>query len=214
MKKINTLALFSGGGGLDLGFSVADFNIILSSDIDPYSCKTLEQNQTRKPYLIKHPVLCEDVRNISYKSLRNVTGKVDIDFIIGGPPCQAFSVFGRRKGLKDPRGNLVYEYSRLIKEIKPEAFLLENVTGLKTIDNGALYQNLLDTLSIKGMYTIFAHEYEVAEFGVPQFRRRVFFIGTKSSNIVSEMKPTHSFQDSLFNSMKPFNTVMPTLSNL
>ncbi|MEM9213711.1 MAG: DNA cytosine methyltransferase [Cyanobacteria bacterium P01_F01_bin.150] len=222
MTQINTLGLFSGGGGLDLGFSAAGFHLVLSSDIDSFSCKTLEQNQEKKPYLNKHPVLCQDVRQLSQQSVKNEIGHCNIDFIIGGPPCQAFSIFGRRKGLEDPRGGLVFEYARIINEIKPEAFIFENVTGLKTIHNGNLYQELLKTLSLSGEYTISDHEYELAEFGVPQFRRRLFFIGTRSGKKVPKMFSTHSEvkkeifgeQKSLLNDCRPFNTVQSALSGL
>ena len=207
MNNVNTLGLFSGGGGLDLGFSAAGFNSILSSDIDSFSCETLKLNQQKKSYLSDHPVLCADVRQISYKSIREHVGTKDINFIIGGPPCQAFSVFGKRKGLGDPRGNLVFEYARLIKEIEPEAFLFENVAGLKTIHNGSLYSELFEVLSIEGKYTISAHEYEVADYGVPQFRRRVFFIGTKRGINIPQMETTHTQPDSLFNAHRAFNTV-------
>ena len=95
MGKINILGLFSGGGGLDLGFSAAGFNTILASDIDFHSCKTLKLNQGKQKYLSKHPVLCDDIKNLSYKSLKKEIGSKDVDFIIGGPPCQAFSVFGK-----------------------------------------------------------------------------------------------------------------------
>lgn len=214
MNKVNVLGLFSGGGGLDLGFSAAGFNLIISSDIDSYSCKTLTINQGKKPYLSKHPILCEDIRNLSCQAIRSEIGRKDIDFIIGGPPCQAFSVFGRRKGLDDPRGNLVYEYARIIKEVEPEGFLFENVAGLKTIHDGRLYNELCDTLSIQGKYTISSHEYEVAEFGIPQFRRRVFLIGTKASNPIPQMESTHTSPKSLFNAHKPFNTVSSILTDL
>lgn len=214
MSKINVLGLFSGGGGLDLGFSAAGFNTVLSSDIDAHSCKTLALNQGRQPYLSSHPVLCEDINNLSFKSIKKEIGTKEVDFIIGGPPCQAFSVFGKRKGLEDPRGNLVYEYARLIKEIEPEGFLFENVAGLKTIHDGTLYSELFDTLSIGGKYAISAHEYEVAEFGIPQFRRRVFFIGTKANKSIPQMEPTHTPPNSTFNAHKPFNTVSQILVDL
>ena len=206
--------MFSGGGGLDLGFAATGFNTILSSDIDPYSCQTLVQNQRKRRFLSAHPVLCEDINKISYKQLQKEIGNKDIDFIIGGPPCQAFSVFGRRKGLDDPRGNLVYEYSRLIKEIEPEGFLFENVAGLKTIHDGALYSELIETLSVNGKYAISAHEYEMAEYGIPQFRRRVFFIGTKTNKAVPQLEATHTPPNSLFNDHKPFNTVSSALKGL
>ncbi len=214
MAKINTLGLFSGGGGLDLGFSVAGFGSIFSSDIDPFSCETLTVNQGKKNYLSRHPVVCEDINNVSYKTIRKQIGTKDIDFIIGGPPCQAFSVFGKRKGLDDPRGNLVYEYARIIREIEPEGFLFENVAGLKTIHDGTLYSELFETLSIEGKYAISAHEYEVADFGIPQFRRRVFFIGTKANKSIPQMEATHTPPNSVFNAHKPFNTVSSILVDL
>ena len=214
MSKIYTLSLFSGGGGLDLGFSASGFNSIFSSDIDPYSCKTLLQNQGKKRYFSNSSVVCEDIKNISYKTIKNEIGGTEIDFIIGGPPCQAFSVFGKRKGLDDPRGNLVYEYVRIIKEIEPEGFLFENVAGLKSIHDGSLYSKLFNTLSVNGKYTISAHEYEMAEFGIPQFRRRVFFIGTKNNNSIPQMVATHAPPNSLFNAHKPFKTVASILDDL
>ena len=214
MSKINTLGLFSGGGGLDLGFSAAGFNTILSTDIDSYSCRTLEQNQGKRKYVVKHPVLCEDIRNISYKTIRNEVGNSDIDIIIGGPPCQAFSVFGKRQGLNDSRGDLIFEYARIIKEIEPEAFLFENVAGLKSIHDGSLYGELFEKLSIDGKYVISVHEYDVAEFGVPQFRRRVFFMGARAGKSIPHMEPTHTPPNSLLNEHRPFNTVAPTLSDL
>jgi DNA (cytosine-5)-methyltransferase 1 len=214
LSKINVLGLFSGGGGLDLGFSAAGFNSIFSSDIDSYSCETLARNQGKQAYLSKHPVLCEDINKLTYRAIKKETGLKDIDFIIGGPPCQSFSVFGKRKGLDDPRGNLVYEYVRIIKEIEPEGFLFENVAGLKTIHDGALYRELFETLSIGGKYSISAHEYEVAEFGIPQFRKRIFFIGTKTNKSVSQMESTHTPPNSVFNGHKPFNTVSSILADL
>jgi DNA (cytosine-5)-methyltransferase 1 len=211
---INTLGLFSGGGGLDLGFAATGFNIVLSSDIDEYSCRTLTMNQGKKEFLNEHPVLCKDIRNICKKTIKAQVPNKKIDFIIGGPPCQAFSVFGKRKGLGDPRGNLVFEYARLIQEIEPEAFLFENVAGLKTIHDGSLYNDLLEVLSIDGKYTISAHEYELAVFGIPQFRQRVFFIGTRSNKKIPHMIATHAPPTSSSSKLKPFNIVASTMAGL
>jgi DNA (cytosine-5)-methyltransferase 1 len=213
-KDIKAIGLFSGGGGLDLGFAAAGFNILLSSDIDAFSCETLIKNQQKKDFLNSHPVLCEDINNLNSIKVKDEI-KTQPDIVIGGPPCQAFSIFGRRRGLADPRGNLVFEYARLIEELSPSAFVFENVSGLRTIHNGELYNNLLEVLSIDGKYTISAHEYEVAEFGVPQFRKRIFFIGSSEGKTVPELKPTHS--DKLKtgnNSLKDFNTVESIMKGL
>ena len=158
-EDINTLTLFAGGGGLDLGFAAAGFNLLFSSDIDSHSCETLKLNQGRQSFYKNHPVVCGDIVNLTKEKILQSTDEKPIDFIIGGPPCQAFSIFGKRKGLEDPRGNLVYEYARIIDELKPRGFLFENVFGLKTIHEGKLYDDLLNVLSFDGEYTVSAHEY-------------------------------------------------------
>ena len=215
-KTINTLSFFSGGGGLDLGFSAAGYNILFSSDIDPYSCETLRINQKRTKFYGQHLVTDDDIKNFNSKDILKKIGKKkgEIDFIIGGPPCQAFSIFGRRKGLEDPRGNLVFEYARVLNEIEPTGFLFENVSGLKTIHEGKLYDDLLETLSFGGKYFVSAHEYQVAEYGIPQFRSRVFFIGFKKGEIINQMESTHAAPHQLFNNHQPYKTVGLTLANM
>lgn len=215
---LNAVSLFAGGGGLDLGFSAAGFNIIYSTDIDSHSCETLRLNQERMPYYGKHLVETRDVRELESKDILEKVEKTkeDVDFVIGGPPCQAFSVFGKRKGLEDPRGNLVYEYARIINELKPKGFLFENVSGLKTIHNGDLYKELIDTLSFNGEYTVSAFEYDVANYGIPQFRSRIIIIGTYNGVSTGRMRQTHAANyDTIFNdNLRPFSTVKDALSNM
>ncbi|WP_432742838.1 DNA cytosine methyltransferase [Methylobacter sp. G7] len=195
-KVLNAVALFSGGGGLDLGFSAAGFNIRVSSDIDSFSCKTLEINSGKRPFYKHAKAIQADINKISAKDLfeNDSIYRKDIDLLIGGPPCQAFSVFGQRKGLEDPRGNLVWEYLRILQEIQPTAFVFENVAGLKSIHNGELYDEILKSLALDGLYTVSAHNYQLADFGIPQFRDRIFFIGTKNGTLVPPMEPTHGEQ--------------------
>jgi DNA (cytosine-5)-methyltransferase 1 len=214
--SINALSLFAGGGGLDLGFSAANFNIVYSTDIDHHSCETLKLNQNRKNYYTEHLVEKRDINSLdaAYILKKIERSKEDINFIIGGPPCQAFSVFGKRKGLDDPRGNLVYQYARIIDELKPSGFLFENVSGLKTIHGGSLYSNLLEVLSFNGEYTVSAHEYDVAHYGVPQFRSRIIIIGTRKGHEVPKMESTHTSPHTLFNAHKPYNTVKQVFHNM
>lgn len=198
-KPLTALSLFSGGGGLDLGFSAAGFVVRCSTDIDPFSCKTLVLNSGRREFYSHAHSIPADIRKVSARQLLAEaglkTGRIDI--VLGGPPCQAFSVFGRRKGLKDPRGGLVWEYLRIIKEVKPRVFLFENVAGLKSIHGGRLYGEILDALSGCG-YAVSAHSYQMADFGIPQFRDRVFFIGARSRDHVLPMLPTHGGGNDLF----------------
>ena len=213
---LKTISLFAGGGGLDLGFSAAGFEIVYSTDIDPYSCETLRLNQGRKHYYPTHLVEVADVKDIKVDDIlkKIKSKKEEINFVLGGPPCQAFSVFGKRKGLEDPRGNLVYEYARIIQELKPEGFLFENVSGLKTIHDGDLYKNLLEVLSFDGEYTVSAHEYDVASHGIPQFRSRVIIIGSKNGVEVSKMPITHGPAEITNNNILPYKTVQQVLEGM
>lgn len=213
---INALSLFAGGGGLDLGFSAAGFNIVYSTDIDHHSCQTLKLNQNRREFYSNHLVEERDINSLETDGIlkKIELSKEDINFVIGGPPCQAFSVFGKRKGLEDPRGNLVYEYARIINELKPAGFLFENVSGLKTIHGGSLYNDLIETLSFGGEYVVSAHEYDVANFGVPQFRSRIIIIGTRKGRAVPRMETTHTSPHTLFNAHKPYKTVKQVFKNM
>ncbi|HNU61727.1 MAG TPA: DNA cytosine methyltransferase [Methanofastidiosum sp.] len=215
--KIRTLSLFTGGGGLDLGFSAAGFSIDLAIELDPYSCKTLEINENKKDFYNKTKVLNKDIKKVTTKEIKKEIGLENnsdkIDLIIGGPPCQAFSVFGKRCGLDDPRGNLIWDYLRIVKELKPAVFIFENVAGLKTIHNGELYIKLIEELSCDGLYTVSDHNYEVANYGIPQFRNRIFFIGVKDGRRIPPMIQTHGEDGSLFE-LSPYVTVGKVLRNL
>lgn len=208
------LSLFSGAGGLDLGFAAAGYNVCCSVDCDPYSCRTLETNNGKRNYVRHTAILERDIRAFSSDEVFRSSGlnSGDIDFIIGGPPCQAFSVFGRRGGLSDPRGNLVWEYLRIVKELQPNGFVFENVGGLKSIHNGQLYADLLEALSCDGKYTVSDHSYDVADYGIPQFRYRVIFVGLRNGMKLEPMPPTHGENDSLF--LRPRITAGKALSNM
>ena len=119
-QTLTALSLFSGGGGFDLGFSAAGFNIACSSDIDPFSCHTLAINNSRKRFYKHVHSIPADIRELSAADLLKKAGleKERIQIVLGGPPCQAFSVFGQRRGLQDPRGDLVWEYLRIIQEVQ------------------------------------------------------------------------------------------------
>ena len=214
--RIRTLSLFSGGGGLDVGFAAAGFDIVCATDVDPYSCKTLELNQGKKRYYRKHPVLNVDITRLTAADVLKAANlkRNEVDLVIGGPPCQAFSVFGRRRGLNDPRGNLVWEYARLIKEFKPRVFLFENVVGLRTIHNGELLKALEKFLSFRGGYHVTIHDYKMANYGVPQFRQRVFLVGKRNGSGLPPLAITHGHSGVLFPNIRPYKTVKEALSNM
>jgi len=192
-NRIKTISLFTGGGGLDLGLSAVGFDIQLVIELDPFSCKTIEINEGKRPFLEKCEIINKDITQVSVDEVeRRLNSKQDeIEALIGGPPCQAFSVFGKRRGLSDARGNLVWEYLRILKAFEPKLFIFENVAGLKTIHNGDLFKRLLEELSCNGLYTVTTNDFEIADYGIPQFRKRVIFIGVKNGKLIPPMKKTH-----------------------
>ena len=208
--QLSAIALFSGGGGLDLGFAAAGFAVRLSTDVDPVGCATLERNMSeRKKLFPLHPVISEDIAKLSANDLLEKAGlnKGEVDIVIGGPPCQAFSVFGQRKGLDDPRGGLVWEFLRVVRGIRPRAFVFENVYGLASLHNGGVLKELKRRLSMGGEYKVDAQTYELAAHGIPQWRKRVFIVGSRVSDAPPRMPETHGAKKGL----KPFRTVSEAL---
>lgn len=197
-NKLKCVSLFSGGGGLDLGLEAAGFETVLATDIDEHSCNALTTNkklckENKRPFLSKAKILCEDVTKISgddiLKTIKMEQGELDL--LAGGPPCQAFSVFGKRMGTSDPRGQLVYHYLRLISEVQPKAFVFENVAGLLTVEKGEVFKELVKKLSepTDGLhYKISVHRLNASDYGVPQFRDRVFIIGSRNGASIDEVE--------------------------
>ncbi len=158
------LSLFSGAGGLDLGFTQAGFDVVVANEYDKTIWATYEKNHNTK--LIK-----KDIRDLKVDEL-----PLDIDGIIGGPPCQSWSEAGSRRGISDQRGQLFYEYIRLLKEIKPKFFLAENVSGMLANRHNEAVKNILDMLNEAG-YDVNVYLANASDYGVAQDRKRVFYIG-------------------------------------
>lgn len=174
---IYTLSLFTGCGGLDIGFHDAGFNIVEMVEVEERFVRTLIQNTGEGKYLGEARPICIDVRKY------NPTFKHKIDLIIGGPPCQTFSAAGRRAagvlGTTDPRGILFQEYVRLLKKFKPKAFLFENVYGIVGAEGGKpweLIQKSFEEVGYKLHYRIL----DAADYGAPQHRERLIIVGIRS----------------------------------
>lgn len=187
IPKIRTLSLFSGAGGLDIGFSDVGFNIIGAVEIEAKFCDTLALNTGAGRRFDHSRVRCMDVRALSGGEFGA------IDFIIGGPPCQTFSAAGRRAngvaGTTDARGRLFREYIRLLKELSPRGFLFENVYGIVGAQNGAAWKEILDEFSAAG-YQLFYRIVDAADYGVPQHRERLLIIGLQEGAFLFP-RPTH-----------------------
>jgi DNA (cytosine-5)-methyltransferase 1 len=165
------LDLFCGAGGLSYGFERSkEFSIALANDIMSDAISTYQANY---PHI---NALCCDIGDLSITMLEQYNA-ASVDVILGGPPCQSFSTLGNRL-LKDPRGKLFQEYVRLVKLTNPKIFIFENVVGLLSMDNGNLFNTIISTFGKEG-YDIIYDVLNVADFGVPQNRKRVIVVGHK-----------------------------------
>ena len=206
-KPIKTLSLFSGGGGLDIGFHDAGFSIINMVEVDERYVETLQANCGNGKYFDQAQATCIDIRNFTPKK------DLEIDFIIGGPPCQTFSAAGRRaagvQGTDDDRGMLFWEYVRILKQLSPAGFLFENVYGITGAQNGEAWQQIKEAFANAG-YQIFHRILDAADYGVPQHRERLFIVGVKQGSYLFP-KPTHG-PDSIDN--YPYNSASEAIKNL
>lgn len=172
MSTLNVLDLFCGAGGLSYGFECAGFDILVGIDNDAKALETFELNHKGSKSI------CGDITQITYdEHIKPLLGGKEIDVIIGGPPCQGMSLSGPRK-FDDPRNKLYLSYIRLVKEIQPKAFVIENVPGLVGLFGGQIKDSIIEKFTEMG-YRI---EYKIlcsADYGVPQSRKRVVFVGTK-----------------------------------
>ncbi|MCU1284165.1 MAG: hypothetical protein JWO13_515 [Acidobacteriales bacterium] len=171
----NLISLFCGGGGLDLGLSFAGFGTRVASDVAPAFVDTVVAN-------LPHAKACkEDALQLTKQKLCALAGTTKIDLIAAGPPCQSFSILGRRGALADPRGKLALKYFDLIAAIRPKAFLFENVPGLLSVNNGEDWRTLVEYAKKKTGYYLHSARLNAASFGIPQFRERVILVGLKQN---------------------------------
>jgi DNA (cytosine-5)-methyltransferase 1 len=186
-RPIQTLSLFTGAGGLDIGFHDAGFNILKKVEIEEQFVATLGANCGPNKYLGESSVYCGDIHKYI------PPGDLHIDFIIGGPPCQSFSAAGRRaagvQGTDDERGTLFEEYVRLLKQLKPKGFLFENVYGITGAQNGKPWEEICHAFHNAG-YEIYYRILDTADYGVPQHRERIFIVGMLSGEYKFPY-PTH-----------------------
>ena len=211
-KKIKIVDLFAGVGGLSYGFSRDDnFEIIAANEILPNMAKS---------YQLNHPsvkVYCKDIKDFGLQDLSKDFDikKDDIDIVIGGPPCQAYSTVGKRI-IDDPRGRLFQEYYRVLKELNPKLFIFENVKGLLSMQNGELLVNIINLFQSLN-YNISYKILNAADFGTPQIRERIVLIGTKLDKSFQYPKPTHydnNLDDIFSNNLQKYLTLSDAISDL
>ena len=177
---MKVISLFSGCGGLDLGFERAGFEIPVANEFDSSIWET---------FIVNHPqthLIKGDIRNLKETDFPD-----DIDGIIGGPPCQSWSEAGALRGINDERGKLFFDYIRILREKKPMFFLAENVSGMLANRNSAAVKNILSLFDESG-YDVSLTLVNAKDYGVAQERKRVFYIGFRKDLHISFSFPRGS----------------------
>lgn len=174
---LNSIDLFSGCGGMTLGFGWAGFNSVLASDIDENCKKTFATNFPEIPFL------CGDLSEFTKVEFDKIISNKEIDVIIGGPPCQGFSLANknRNKVSEDPRNKLFYEFVKTINWYNPKSFIMENVKGLLSMESGQVIKQIQNEFEKSGKfgYEVRTKVLKASDYGVPQSRERVIIIGIR-----------------------------------
>jgi DNA (cytosine-5)-methyltransferase 1 len=197
-KKPIAIDLFCGAGGLSSGLEAAGFEIAAAVDVDSKACLTYRQNHK------KTIIISEDIAKLKTQDVlkRANLSKESIALIVGGPPCQGFSMAnGKTRTKENPKNRLVKHFVRFVREIRPPLFLMENVLGFKSIAQGKVAQDLKARLSQLGYKTKLV-TLDAASYGVPQHRLRVFLIGSRCGKEFQEPPPRYGIS-----AKKPFVTV-------
>lgn len=215
--SLRVISLFSGAGGMDLGLAQSGFEIGVCAEIDPFCCETLRRNEPQ------WPVIERDLQQVSSEELMSAAGVGigEAALVVGGTPCQPFSNAGRQKAVDDPRGTLFAEFVRIIKETKPRAFVLENVPNIVGVRSGKAFTSILSELESTG-YTVTCKVLNAVDYGTPQLRRRIFFLGSREGLEYPFPEPTHGpepvelrlFETDAKPQRLPYATAGPALQGL
>lgn len=224
-KKRSFVSLFSGGMGLDLGLESCGFEPLLCNEIDKMAVETIRLNRPLLPVL---PCSIEEVTGDIVRKKAGIIGK-DLELLAGGPPCQSFSVYGNRRGVHDGRGRLLFEYLRMVDELRPKVFVMENVRGLHSMplvpknvlsetkdalpwmaEKGSLLTELLRQFESIG-YHVDGFLVNSANYGAPQIRERLILIGNRFRLTAAFPSPTHSNRST--DRLDPFRTLKDAIGN-
>lgn len=175
---MKTVSLFSGCGGMDLGFIWSGYSVIWANDIDHDACETYRLN-------IGNHIVEDDISNVNFNLIP------DCDVILGGFPCQDFSMIWKRGGINTNRGNLYQYFVRAVQYKKPRLFVAENVRGLITANKGKAIKIIIEDFKKCG-YKIYVDTYNFADYGTPQIRERVLIIGVRHDIPFHYQKPQPS----------------------
>ena len=210
--RLTAIDIFAGAGGLSEGFRQAGFDILAANDFDEFAERTFRFNHPETVFL------SGPIQKISAADLLAAAGigKGELDVLLGGPPCQAFSVYNHQRGLHDDRSGLFREYLRIVEGLEPRFVVMENVTGILSVAGGHAVEEIIQSLNSLG-YHVEWRILKAEEYGVPQERRRIFFVGTREANLVIWPEATHGVSPlgPLFSfGRKPLVTVDEAISDL
>ena len=195
--------LFCGAGGLSQGFERAGFQVLAGQDIDPIAGETFKQSH------IDAVFFPGPIQQVSATGLLRKSGlrRGELDVLAGGPPCQGYSYYNHQRGVDDPRSGLFREYLRIVDGLQPKWLVMENVAGITSIASGDIVREINKGMGELG-YRVSHRLLHAEDYGVPQERRRVFFIATRTENAVVFPKPTFG----VFG--HPFVTIWDAISDL
>lgn len=211
-EKPKTIDLFCGAGGLTKGFEMAGFDVLMGVDVNESFLKTFEHNFPGAK------AIETDIRDLKGKNIleKLEVSKGEIDVVVGGPPCKGFSFAGERDP-EDERNNLVWHFIRLVDELRPKWFLMENVKGLLSMETPQgveVPEKIMRRFADIG----YKRKYRVlnsAKYGVPQKRRRVIFLGNQVGNPINYPEPTHRAPDQeTLKELDPYKTVREALKDV
>lgn len=196
--------LFCGAGGLSAGLEMAGFTVLAGNDIFEAAGRTFEQTHPRARF-ISGPI-----EELSVERIMEITGlqRGKLTVLAGGPPCQAYSVYNHQRGMHDARASLFREYLRIVDGLRPEWIVMENVTGIYSIAGGEAVRTIKSELAALG-YAVEDAVLRAEDYGVPQERRRVVFIGNRIGAPISHPEPTHGPGRA-----SPFTTIKDAIGDL
>ena len=201
-NKLKVCSLFSGCGGLDLGFLLSGYEIVFAIDSYSRACETYDKN-------LNLPIIREKIQNVSYDEIP------DCDIVIGGFPCQGFSTAGWFKK-EDARNELYLEMLKVVEEKRPNYFLAENVMGLLSMEKGKVLEYILNDFRKLG-YVVKYKAINCADYGVPQQRKRIFILGAEKGRKISFPQPTHDETPKeivIYPELKKWKTVRQAIGDL
>lgn len=196
--------LFCGAGGLSHGFMQAGYDVLFGSDIDPTFGRTFMASHPNSKFTAK-PIQALTVDEI-LRAARLESGQLDV--LVGGPPCQGYSVYNHGRGEQDPRAGLFREYLRIVRGLQPKWLVMENVTGLSSISGGSLIESIIKEIKASGYGNVDFRVLKAEEYGVPQERRRIVFIANRLGLPVRFPRKSHDGEQI------PFVTVWDAIGDL